>query len=163
MPNTRYTVRLPPALDALVQERILTTRTPFTVLVREALSAYLADLPPPGTPTPADSADTLRELQAQLAAVTARVEMLELALTAVPTPRRQDTARIADTPPPDADSAADTAPTPPPPGRGQRKLTPRQVRALRDKHRRGVPVPALMEEYSISRASVFRYLQSEKR
>src|SRR4029453_12654410 len=80
MPNTRYTVRLPPALDALVQERILTTRTPFTILVREALSAYLADSPPPGPPTPADSADTLRELQAQLAAVTARVEILELAL-----------------------------------------------------------------------------------
>jgi predicted transcriptional regulator len=46
---------------------------------------------------------------------------------------------------------------------GQRKLTPRQVRALRDKRRRGVPIPALMEEYGLSRASVFRYLQSEKR
>jgi hypothetical protein len=42
-------------------------------------------------------------------------------------------------------------------------LTPRQLRALRGKHRRGVPVPALMEEYGISRASVFRYLQSEQR
>jgi hypothetical protein len=48
---------------------------------------------------------------------------------------------------------------PSPPGR----LTPRQQRALRDKHRRGVPVPALMDEYGISRASVFRYLQSDKR
>jgi hypothetical protein len=48
------------------------------------------------------------------------------------------------------------------PGR-QRKLTPRQLRARRDKHQRGVPVPALMEEYGISRASVFRYLQSDKR
>ena len=46
---------------------------------------------------------------------------------------------------------------------GQRKLTPRQQRALRDKHQRGVPVPALMEEYGISRASVFRYLKSDKR
>jgi hypothetical protein len=44
-----------------------------------------------------------------------------------------------------------------------RKLTPRQGRALRDKHQRGVPVPALMGEYGISRASVFRYLQSDKR
>jgi hypothetical protein len=50
-----------------------------------------------------------------------------------------------------------------PPAARQRKLTPRQVRALRDKHQRGVPVPALMEEYGISRASVFRYLQSDKR
>jgi hypothetical protein len=55
-----------------------------------------------------------------------------------------------------------TVPTTAPPAR-QRKLTPRQVRALRDKHLRGVPVPALMEEYGISRASVFRYLQSDKR
>jgi hypothetical protein len=46
---------------------------------------------------------------------------------------------------------------------GQRKLTPRQVRALRDKRHRGVSIEALMEEYAISRASVFRYLQSEKR
>jgi predicted transcriptional regulator len=47
--------------------------------------------------------------------------------------------------------------------RGRHKLTPRQVRALRDKHLRGVPVPALLEEYGISRASLFRYLQSDKR
>jgi hypothetical protein len=46
---------------------------------------------------------------------------------------------------------------------GQRKLTPRQIRALRDKRQRGVPVEALMEEYGLSRASVFRYLQSDKR
>jgi hypothetical protein len=42
-------------------------------------------------------------------------------------------------------------------------LTPRQQRALRDKYQCGVSVPALMDEYGISRASVFRYLQSEKR
>jgi len=47
--------------------------------------------------------------------------------------------------------------------RGRHKLTPRQVRALRDKHLRGVPVPALLDEYGISRASLFRYLQSDKR
>jgi len=58
--------------------------------------------------------------------------------------------------------ALDTADTPAP-GRFQRKLTPHQQRALRDKHRRGVAVPALMDEYGISRASVFRYLQSDKR
>jgi hypothetical protein len=50
-----------------------------------------------------------------------------------------------------------------PTGRGQRKLTPRLVRALRDKRHRGVSIEALMEEYALSRASVFRYLQSEKR
>jgi hypothetical protein len=37
------------------------------------------------------------------------------------------------------------------------------TRALRDKRRRGVTIPTLMDEYGISRASVFRYLQNEKR
>ena len=44
----------------------------------------------------------------------------------------------------------------PPAATRQRKLTPRQVRALRDKHQHGVPVPALIEEYGLARASVFR-------
>jgi len=39
-PSPRYTVRLPPALDALVQARVQ-AGTPFAVLIREALSAYL--------------------------------------------------------------------------------------------------------------------------
>ena len=37
------------------------------------------------------------------------------------------------------------------------------TRALRDKRRRGVTIPALLDEYGISRASVFRYRQNEKR
>jgi hypothetical protein len=149
MPSPRYTIRLPESLHILVQEYIRTTDTPFAVLIREALTAYLADSALIGAADPADSADTLRAMQDELAALRARVEALELALTTVPTPRRQD-----------ADSDADhTLPA----GRGQRKLTPRQIRALRDKYQRGVPVPALQEEYGISRASVFRYLQSEKR
>jgi len=155
MPSTRYTVRLPPALDAAVQERIRTAGTPFAVLIRDALSAYFADTSPTGLPTPADNADTLRELQEKLADVTTRVKVLEEILTTWPqfadiSPTAADTS---------ADRSADTAPT----GRGQRKLTPRQQRALRDKYQRGVSVPALMDEYGMSRASVFRYLQSEKR
>ena len=47
--------------------------------------------------------------------------------------------------------------------RGQWKLTPRQRRAMRDKRQRGVSIEALMDEYGLSRASVFRYLRSEKR
>jgi hypothetical protein len=139
MPSPRYTVRLPELLHTLVQEHILTTRTPFAVLVRDALSAYLADTTPTGmltpVPTPADSADVVRELQMQLAALTtrveiieqrqplapiradsagtrnemqaltARVEVLELALTTVPTPRPQGTNT-------GVDSSADTPPTP---------------------------------------------------
>ncbi len=53
---------LPHALDALVQARVR-AGTPFAVLIREALSAYLADTPQAGegrakaapAPTPADT------------------------------------------------------------------------------------------------------------
>jgi hypothetical protein len=106
-------------------------------------------------PTPADNADTLRELQEKLADVTTRVKVLEEILTTWP--------QFAGTPPTAADTSADRSADTAPAGRGQRKLTPRQQRALRDKYQRGVSVPALMDEYGMSRASVFRYLQSEKR
>jgi len=42
---------------------------------------------------------------------------------------------------------------------GQYKLTPRQAASLRAKRQRGAPIKALMEEYGISRATLFRYLQ----
>jgi hypothetical protein len=42
---------------------------------------------------------------------------------------------------------------------GQYKLTSRQVASLRAKRQRGTPIKALMEEYSISKATLFRYLQ----
>jgi hypothetical protein len=140
-PNTRYTVRLPLALDALLQERIRTSGTPFAVLIRDALAAYLADTPPPGPLTPAASADTVRGLQAQLAALTTRVEALEQGQSPLLTERRQP-------------ATTSRARTPV----GQRKLTPRQVRALRAKRGRGTPIKALMEEYGLSKATVFRYL-----
>jgi hypothetical protein len=98
-------VRLPQALDALVQEHLRTTGTPFATLVRDALAAHLADSAPTGTLTPADSsADTLRMLQGQLAAVTTRLEEIESTLVRV----RQLADRFADTP---ADTPADTTST----------------------------------------------------
>jgi hypothetical protein len=42
--------------------------------------------------------------------------------------------------------------------RGGLKLTPEQEVALRAKRQQGTPIKALMEEYGISKASVFRYL-----
>jgi hypothetical protein len=150
-PSTRYTVRLSPALDVLVQKRIRTSGTPFAVLIQEALSAYLADTPPPGTPTPApiaaDSADTLRELQAQLAALTTRVVTLEQAQLPQPieTPTDRQQSTPADTPQGHARG-------------GQRKRPPRQVRAMRAKRAGGAPIKALMKEYGLSKATVFRYL-----
>jgi hypothetical protein len=46
---------------------------------------------------------------------------------------------------------------------GQYKLTPRQVASLRAKRQRGTPIKTLMEEYSLSKASVFRYLKTPER
>ena len=109
MPSTRYTVRLPAPLDTAVQEHLRTSGTPFATLIREALSAYLADTPPTGTltpaPTAADSADSLHNLGEQLALLRARVEALEQVLTG----RRQSTDRSADSLPRGADRPADRA------------------------------------------------------
>jgi len=118
-PSPRYTVRLPPALDALVQERIRASGTPFALVVRAALSAYLADTPPTGTPTGADrSADTIEALQAQLVGLTKRVAAIEHMLTRLRrlADRSADSladrlAAYADTQLTPADSDADTPPT----------------------------------------------------
>src|SRR6267378_1870905 len=68
-PSPRYTVRLPHALDALVQARVA-TGTPFAVRIREALSAYFADsmpTPPDTQPTPADTPRGTYDPQAAVA------------------------------------------------------------------------------------------------
>jgi hypothetical protein len=65
---------------------------------------------PTDTPTPADSADTVRTLQEQLSALTTRVEILEQ----MPTRRRQPADRSADRPLTGADTPvvpADSLPT----------------------------------------------------
>jgi hypothetical protein len=109
MPSPRYTVRLPQALDALVQARVQ-AGTPFAVLIREALAAYLADTAPTGhVPTAADAADSVQALGEQLALLRTRVEALEQVLTR----RRQDADTSADTPAATAPTRdADSAPTP---------------------------------------------------
>ena len=147
-PSPRYTVRLPPALDALVQERIRASGTPFALLVRAALSAYLADTPPTGTPTGADrSADTIHALQAQLVGLTKRVEAIEHMLTRLRrlADRSADSladrlAAYADTQPTPADSGADTPLTPadtPPPLRRRGTMRAR-ILALLQEHQGGL-------------------------
>jgi hypothetical protein len=49
------------------------------------------------------------------------------------------------------------APTHPAPG--QTKLTPLQIAEMRGKRAAGVPIKALMDEYGISKATLFRYLK----
>src|SRR4029450_11465666 len=106
-PLPRYTVRLPHALDALVQAKVR-GGTPFAVLIREALSVYLADMPPTEAltvpPPPADSDDIVRGLGEQLSILRSRVEALEQVLT-----RRRETVdkgadRCAERPLPSADA-----------------------------------------------------------
>jgi len=128
-----------------------TTRPPFGTLIREALSAYLADKMPTGIPLFADSTDPLTVLHAHGTDLMARVKVIEEILTAWS--QRAD--RKADRP-----RASRAQPTP---ARGQRTLTPRQQRALRDTHLRGVPVAALQEEYGLSKPTVLRSLRSLKR
>ena len=114
-PSPRYTVRLPHALDAQVQARVQAGTT-FAVLIREALSAYLADTPPTAAPTYADraptpadrGADSFRAMQDQLTDLTTRVKVIEEILTQWP----QLVTRPADSPPTPADTGADRAPTP---------------------------------------------------
>ena len=143
-----------------------------------ALAAYLADTLPTAPPTgsrhpltgaltPADSADRLQALEVQMGEMTTRIKVLEEILTQWPelVERSADTGadRRADRVLTPADRDADTPPTDADTPRGQRKLTPRQQRALRDKRQRGVAIEALMEEYGISKPTVFRYLRSPKR
>ncbi len=138
MASTRYTARLTEPLHALVQEYILSTRTPFAVLIRDALSAYLADTVPTVTPTAPPPADTLRELQMQVSALTTRVEIVEQRQPLLPTAADSADTRsemqahladvttrvkvieeiltrwpqLADRAPTDADTGADMVPTP---------------------------------------------------
>jgi len=88
--------------------------------------------------------EPLTALHTHVTDFTARVKVMEDILTAWS--QRADRS---------ADRRPDTAPTPtdrprasraqPTPARGQRTRTPRQQRALREKHLRGVPVAALQE------------------
>ena len=168
----KLSFRLTPEIQAALAVRVGQGQTASDV-IREALEQYLG-MRPTFSPTESPTApqvsdlmsDALSDLSARVAALTtalldieARIERLEVReMPPQQAVRQQRTAR----PTPSstgADREADTAP----PRRGQRKLTPRQVRALRDKRHRGVSVEALMDEYALSRASVFRYLQSEKR
>jgi hypothetical protein len=152
-PAPRYTVRLPAPLDALVQARVR-AGTPFTVLIREALSAYLAGTPPTSAlTTAADSANTVRDLGEQLAILRIRVDALEQVLTS----RRQSADRGADRDAHRTLIPAGTAGARP--LRGQYKLTPRQVTVLRAQRARGTPIKALMATYGISKATLFCYLK----
>jgi hypothetical protein len=148
-PDYRVTIRLSLELAAQLQARG-SHGQPLTAIVRQTLVEYLARHP--------DTPEQEVELATAVAAMAARLDGIQAQVEQLAARVETLTAQVA------ATTAARQPELPAPPvAPRQRKLTPRQVRALRDKHQRGVPVPALMEEYGISRASVFRYLQSDKR
>jgi predicted DNA-binding protein len=159
MPESRITIRLTPQLHALVSDIVSQHGRRMSDIMREALELYLGVRP---TQAPQSSAnvsaataamsamlsDTMSGLTSILAEVSAlreRLQQLEGRLDelSASTSQRQ----------PRDKTPRDQAPV------GVRKLTPRQVAALRRKRQRGVPIKALIEEYGISKATLFRYLK----
>jgi hypothetical protein len=147
MAEHRLTIRLDAALYAQLAA-CGSQGQPLAAIVRQALLEYVARQleTPPAVP---DVALMLAAMAARLDALQEQVEALTMqvdALAAIRQPAAATTATPADTP----------APQPRP--RGQRKLTPRQIRALRAKRARGTPIKVLMEDYDVSKATLFRYL-----
>jgi hypothetical protein len=143
----RVTIRLTREVYAQLQARG-SHGQPLAAIVRHALVEYLSRQP--------ETSEHAVELATAVAAMAARLDGLQEQVEQLAA--RLETMAASEQP-----SAARPRQPGQPPAARQRKLTPRQIRALRDKHRRGVPIAALMDEYGISRASVFRYLQSEQR
>jgi response regulator of citrate/malate metabolism len=126
----RVTIRLSPELYEQLTRRG-SHGQPLTALIRQALTDYLAQ-PDNTPPTLAAMAASLDALRRQVQRLTARLDALAAGwhpLAAAPLPR------------------------------GQTKLTPVQVAEMRGKREAGVPMQVLMQEYGISRATVFRYLK----
>jgi hypothetical protein len=151
-----FSLRIPRDLYTEAQERARVRRTTLTELLLEGLRMRLD--------TPLDPRDILvsredtvmQELQDM---IDARVQAALAAHgfgTPAPISQREP---VPYAPAEDYGNAA-TGPLPsaPPNRRGQAKLSPRQIKALRAKRARGVPIKDLMEQHSISRATVFRYL-----
>jgi hypothetical protein len=144
----RVTIRLSPELYAQL-EALSRHGAPVAAIVRQALADYLARPPvePPRGEDPTLSlaaiAASLTDLHRQVQQLTARVDAL------------------AASGPPAAAVGRQTAATPPRirSAGGQYKLTSRQIASLRAKRARGVPIKVLMDEFGISKATLFRYLQ----
>jgi hypothetical protein len=155
-------------IDTAELLRIGLVLQPDTVLQPVSLQH---DVTPPETapvaaPDPATLQQLLTVLQRELDAAHTREEAArerETLLLQMLSQLHQQNQRLLDVPRPQDAPPPQEDPDARQPPRRARKLTPRQIRALRDKHLRGVPVPALLEEYQISQASFFRYLRSEKR
>ena len=164
------TLRLPRNLYDQAQQHAKRRQTTLTELVREGLQLRLETPTDPRDILATQDSTVMQELRQMIAEEVQAALAAQLSETTA-TRQREDKSKAEhysnapqeQTYEPEPGHSLVTEPVPTALPRHTRKLTPRQIRALRDKHLRGVPVPALMEEYGISRASVFRYLQSAKR
>jgi hypothetical protein len=153
-------LRLPHALYERAEQRIRLQRMTLTEAIKEALEVWLEKPTDPRDLLVSDDNTVIRELEEMVDAVVQRVLARERAAqqaldtpTATPAPPVLAIAYNDNT---IIQEKAHRGSTPPP---RQFKLTSRQVASLRAKRQRGAPIKALMEEYSISKATLFRYLQ----
>src|SRR5215471_5038228 len=151
-----------------------------SALVQQALAQF-APHTPPGISTATDTSQIRELIRGELAAMQAGAASVTdtvtdivtvtlardlpalvrnlvegLALEALGLPVTDTNSNVTETEAPGVQDKAPRGSTPPP---RQFKLTPRQVKSLRTKRQQGAPVKALMEEYGLSRASVYRYLE----
>ena len=167
------TLRLPRTLYDQAQQHAKRRQTTLTELVREGLQLRLETPTDPRDILASQDTTVMQELRQMIAdevqaALAAQPERAPEPSPPTPVPRNGHTTHYSNMS--NATEEEDehghsiaTEGTAPPSRSCARKLTPRQIRALRDKRQRGVPIEALIDEYGISRSSVFRYLQSEQR
>src|SRR5262245_1463900 len=117
-PDYRVTIRLSPELATQLQARG-SHGQPLAAIVRQTLVEYLARQPD----TPAQAVELATAMAARLDGFQDQVEQLAARVETLTASRLPQAATTAELP-----QARTT--------RGQRKLTPRQIRALRDKRRR---------------------------
>ena len=163
------TLRLPRDLYDQAQQHAKRRQTTLTELVREGLQLRLVTPTDPRDILATQDITVMQELRQMIA------EEVQAALAAQhfqaseSTPARQgaDNSKTqhysnaapgqAYAPKPGHSLVTEPARTRPAPG--QYKLTARQAAQLRAKRQRGTPIKALMEEYDISKATLFRYLK----
>jgi cell pole-organizing protein PopZ len=181
----RVTIRLDEALYAQLAARS-SREQPLAAIVRQILIDYLARQPDEPTSaadleeTVAAMAAGMQDLREQVQTLTARLDMVAAtwqpiaAMEQESAAERQSAAATGEEPAASSQpmaaietpTAADTAPTAEPTPadsprvqpRGERKLTATQRRELHRKRARGTPMKALMQEYGLSRATLYRYL-----
>src|SRR6266851_217452 len=138
--------------ESLLKDLAAKRRCSPTEIMQQAL-AYFHTGKPPVTATVTDIEQLREMIQAEIA--TLQTASVLATATATVTDTEQLRTLIQNEL---AASPLVTATPKAPLRRGGLKLTPRQGKALRAKRARGVPVKALMEEYGVSKATVFRYL-----